>query len=190
MVKKARLEVPVPPAMQHLPLTPNGYHKPWFVKAKDLREINDKKYVESMKKGRCWICGGANKKEFVFVTDAKAAFHCVSLEPPCHEACAEYAAKVCPFLILPKAKRRTAGLPEPLIENAVPEMEQHNTGYYVLTYVKRFQFTRVTETKMAKWDDKYVVRQVLWSAASVVAEEAGPLRKDILKSAVPADEQF
>lgn len=172
--------------MRHLPLTANGYKKPWFVKANDIRIPDKKKYVESMTKGRCWICGGTNKKEKVFVTDPKSASLLVSLEPPCHPACAEYSAMVCPFLILPKAKRREAGLPENYHEsNQAPEASTDNPGEIVLTYVKKNRFEAVTKTKMARWNIADIKRQTLWKEGQIIADNPnGPLPERILSDAV------
>jgi len=126
-MKIKRPEIPVPPAMQHLPMTPIGYHKPWFVKGKDLREPDQKKFIESMTRRRCWIYGGTNKKDYVFVTDPISARGQYSLEPPCHVDCALYSIQVCPFLLLPRAKRRTADLPEYLVEGKPQEMTLENS---------------------------------------------------------------
>lgn len=186
MGRRKKSEIAIPPAMTHLPLTANGYKKPWFVKANDIRVPDKKKYVQSMTKGRCWICGGANKKEQVFVTDPKSASLMVSLEPPCHVSCAEYSAMVCPFLILPKAKRREAGLPDQYHErNQAPEAVTDNPGEYVLTYVKKFRFEAVTTTKMARWETQKIKRQALWREGQIIAENPkGALSADILAEAV------
>lgn len=186
MVRQKKTEIELPPAMRHLPLTANGYKKPWFVKANDIRVPDKKKYVQSMTKGRCWICGGTNKKEQVFVTDPKSASLLVSLEPPCHAACAEYSAMVCPFLILPKAKRREAGLPDQYHEqNQAPEAVTDNPGECVLTYVKKFRFEAVTNTKMARWEANHIKRQSLWKEGQIIAENpAGPVPANILADAV------
>ncbi|MBO7004646.1 MAG: hypothetical protein JJ854_02195 [Pseudomonadales bacterium] len=172
--------------MRHLPLTSNGYKKPWFVKANDIRVPDEKKYVQSMTKGKCWICGGTNKKEQVFVTDPKSASLGVSLEPPCHPACAEYSAMVCPFLILPKAKRREAGLPENYHENnQAPEASTQNPGEIILTYVKKHRFEAVTKTKMARWEPSQILRQSLWKEGQIIADNPnGPLPANLLADAV------
>lgn len=138
-----------------------------------------------MTKDRCWVCGGTNKREQVFVTDVRSALNSVSLEPPCHPKCAEYSIQVCPFLLLPNAKRRTAGLPEThKEENYLEEVAPTNPGIYVLTYVKKFKFQQMpnTKAKMAHWLDKDVNRQVIWSSGDIIVDEPGAIDKTQLRS--------
>ncbi len=173
--------------MQHLPMTPIGYHKPWFVKGKDLREPDQKKFKESMTRGRCWICGGANKKDFVFVTDVISAAHQRALEPPCHLDCALYSIKVCPFLLLPRAKRRDSGLPQYLKDEKPEEMTLENPGIFALTHVKKFKFSPISsdsKTKWANWKLEHVTAQSLWSEGQLLQENPhGPLPAQVLKAA-------
>ena len=138
-----------------------------------------------MNRGRCWICGGVNKKEFVFVTEIKSAIQSISLEPPCHPDCALYSIQVCPFLLLPNAKRRTAGLPDYLNEAKAPEIAMHNPGAYVLTHVRKFAFKPVNKnspTKWAIWADKSVSCQSLWAEGKKLEEcPSGMLDKVLLQ---------
>ena len=142
MVKLKRPEIPLPVAMERLPLTPNGYRKPWFVKGDDLRITNPKKYQACMTSDRCWICGNANKKTKVFVTDIQSALNNSSVEPPSHEECTVYALQVCPYLLIPNSRRRSANLEVHVSEDS-PALDDQNPGYFVMTSVKRFRFTRI-----------------------------------------------
>ncbi|MBO6564232.1 MAG: hypothetical protein JJ956_05785 [Pseudomonadales bacterium] len=191
MVKLKRPEIPIPLAMEHLPVTTNGYKKPWFVKGSDLREVDQRKYLQSMKQGKCWVCGGSNQKEFVFVSGPQLALHSASIEPPCHLECAVYAATVCPYLILPKAKRRPANRPENIrAENVDASIDMEASSIsYVLTAVKQFAFRPVNESHFAIWLKEFVLWQQLWSEGTVLYKsDCGALDESILKKKI-ADER-
>lgn len=170
MVKLKRPEVPLPLAMERLPLTPNGYRKPWFVKGDDLRVTNPEKYIQCMTGHRCWICGNANKKEKVFITDIQSALTGNSVEPPGHMDCTIYALKVCPYLLLPKTKRRSAAL-EVYVEEDSPALNEKNPGIFVMTSVKKFKFEKIPGNeryKWARWEEKNILSQSLWSEGATL----------------------
>jgi hypothetical protein len=120
-VTELRKDLPELPAyMKHLPLDERGYPVPWFVASIDgkpdfrvVRNINDiPAEAVAHRAGTCWICGhtlGAFKS---FVAGPMCAVNLTSGEPPCHLSCATFAARACPFLAKPKAKRREANLPD------------------------------------------------------------------------------
>lgn len=177
-------EIALPPAMAQLPLTPNGYRKPWFVKGKDLRVTNQEKYLKCMEGGICWICGNTNKREQVFVTDVRSALTGISIEPPSHPDCSIYALKVCPFLLMPNFHRRPDTLPSDLKSERSQVVSDINPGYHVLTYVKKFQYGPVLSgnpARFAHWDNKHVLSQSLWKEGRVLTENpSGSLEKTIL----------
>lgn len=121
---------PVPDYMKRLPIDDRGYPVPWFVAwlhgdgttarvgdgtpdFRIVRNINDRPAEVVAHEGQqCWICGrrlGAFKS---FVAGPMCAVNVTSGEPPSHLSCATFAAKACPFLARPKAKRREANMPE------------------------------------------------------------------------------
>jgi len=66
-------------------------------------------------------------------------------EPPCHQACAEYAMQVCPFILYPNAKRRTAGLDaehtvDHLNKGATIALKPDNPGEFYITLVSDFSY--------------------------------------------------
>lgn len=112
-----RANLPEPPArIRTLPVDERGYPVPWFVAwidgKPDFRVVHPETVVEAMRMRKCWVCGGTLGRHVAFVIGPMCVVNRVSAEPPMHCECAEYAAKACPFLTLPKAKRREAGLPE------------------------------------------------------------------------------
>lgn len=114
--------VPKPPRIAALRTDHRGYPVPWFVAdidgKPDFRVIAPGKIQEALHGCKCWICGGQVGKFVAFVIGPMCAINRVSAEPPSHRDCAEYAAKACPFLSMPKMKRREDGLPEEAIDPA------------------------------------------------------------------------
>jgi hypothetical protein len=103
--------------IQALPLDARGFPIPWFVYIdddgkEDFRIIGPGKLGGAFKKGLCWICGQPIGRLKTFVIGPMCAINRVSAEPPSHLECATYAAKACPFLTRPLAKRNDRDLPE------------------------------------------------------------------------------
>lgn len=175
-------DIPIPLAMEHLPVTPNGYKKPWFVQGNDLRLTNQKKYLKCMEgKKTCWICGNANRKEHVFITDVRAAMGNRSLEPASHADCSLYAIRVCPFLLLPRFKRRPDTMPTKYQEEALDVIAHENPGVFAMTFVKKFEFgapVKKVRAKFAYWKDEHIISQSVWSEGKILKENSnGALKK-------------
>lgn len=163
----------LPLAMLHLPVTDEGYRKPWFVKDNDFRVTDDDKYMQSCTKGTCWICGYPNKKGFAFVTGPKSASQNLSIEPPCHPDCARYAVQVCPFILYPKTKRR---------ENDLPEMEtgvgfvSENPGEYYITVVKKYKIVMTIDNFPAlRYKNRHVRYREHWREGKLVSDSESEL---------------
>jgi hypothetical protein len=106
---------PPPPAMKHLPRDHRGYVVPFFVAwvggKPDFRVMDPQKLRRCIGERLCWLCGGPLAKTVAFVIGPMCAINRTSAEPPSHLDCAVYAAKVCPFLTMPKAQRRDSNMP-------------------------------------------------------------------------------
>jgi hypothetical protein len=119
-------DVPKPRGVDRLPVDDRGYPVPWFVSwfSEDGQELDPghgkpefriasrRRLVTAVTLRRCWICGRPTGRDVAFVLGPISAITHATSEPPAHVACAEYAAQVCPFLTHPKARRRTAGMPD------------------------------------------------------------------------------
>jgi hypothetical protein len=113
--------LPPPVAMQFLPKDHRGYVVPFFVEwvdgKPDFRVIDGRKLRRCVHEKLCWLCGGPlNSRTVAYVVGPMCALNRTSSEPPSHVECAEYAAKVCPFLTMPKAQRREANMPAGHVE--------------------------------------------------------------------------
>lgn len=111
---------PMPDYMLRLPVDDRGYPVPWFVAFIEgkpdfrvVRVIDDlPAEVVAHRNEQCWVCGRRLGAYKTFVAGPMCAVNVTSGEPPAHLSCATFAAKACPFLVRPKAKRREANLPE------------------------------------------------------------------------------
>ena len=105
-----------PKRMAGLPLNDKGYPVPWFVEWIDgkpeFRVMDHRKWVAAVRSRLCWLCGEPLGGYLTFVAGPMCGINRTSAEPPNHHDCASYAARACPFLTLPKAIRREAGLAE------------------------------------------------------------------------------
>lgn len=132
--------------MHNLPMTEKGYLKPWFVKADDFRVVDNDKARLAIDKKNCWICGNPFKdSRYALVGSPLSAVTRIFREPPCHQDCAEYAMKVCPFILYSDAKRRDVGLPKELSDEELNKglrvkHDPSNPGEYYLVVVDNFHF--------------------------------------------------
>lgn len=137
------IELPdMPPEIAALPRDERGYPCPWFISWVDgkpeFRCADAKKLFAAIKQKLCWVCGTPlDPKQHVFVVGPMCAINYCTSEPPCHEACAVFAAQACPFLSRPKAVRRDAGLPEDA-EYAGFALER-NPGVTILWYCRGYK---------------------------------------------------
>jgi hypothetical protein len=106
---------PLPQTFKHLPIDDRGYPVPWFVCKVDgkwdFRVADSRKRELAVKERRCWLCGLGIGSDLAFVIGPMCAVNRNTSEPPCHRACAEFAAQACPFMVRPAAQYRTANLP-------------------------------------------------------------------------------
>lgn len=122
---------PMPPAIATLPTQEGtGYPIPWFVETvdgkPDFRMMSGKNFVRAVKEHRCWVCGRVmlnltrgSQRQGTFVIGPMCAVNRVSAEPPAHHACAEWSARVCPFLTTPGRARREAHMPDHKVSGGV-----------------------------------------------------------------------
>lgn len=119
MTAELRPELPpLPDNMKKLPLDKRGYPIPWFVAeledgTRDFRVADGEKRERIIRgANNCWVCGGTMGRYKAYVVGPMCSINKTSAEPPCHLACARFAAIACPFLVRPHARRRENSLPE------------------------------------------------------------------------------
>lgn len=106
---------PIPARMKSLPVESRGYPVPWFVAwfdgKPDFRVMDAARWREAIAFKRCWLCGETLGRFLTFVVGPMCAVNRTTAEPPSHLECAEFAARACPFLAMPKAMRREVNAP-------------------------------------------------------------------------------
>lgn len=113
---QAAREELMPARIKALPVSDKGFPVPWFVHwadgVPDFRVIATGKMKQAVSAERCWICGQPLGRYLCSVIGPMCAVNRVISEPPSHRECAVYAARACPFLSNPRARRNEKGLPE------------------------------------------------------------------------------
>ncbi len=108
--------VAIPDRMKKLPVSDKGFPVPFFATWEagkpDFRVVTAGKMSEAVRHGKCWICGEPLGKFKAFVIGPMCGITRTISDPPSHRECATFAAKHCPFMANPAAKRNTRGLPD------------------------------------------------------------------------------
>lgn len=137
---------PIPERMAGLPVDHRGYPVPKFVEwidgKPDFRVMRGAHFQACITFESCWICGQRLGRNRTFVIGPMCAINRTSAEPPSHLDCAEFAARACPFLTMPKAQRREAGLPEGIAPPAGVQLKR-NPGVALLWTSRNSQPFRV-----------------------------------------------
>ncbi len=110
----------LPPRMRELAVDRRGYPVPWFVEwfngEPDFRVVDQRKFGKAHNNKLCWLCGKPRGQWLTFPIGPMCVVNRTNSEPPCHYDCAHFAVRACPFMVLPNAKRREAGLPDAIID--------------------------------------------------------------------------
>jgi hypothetical protein len=138
-----------PPSIRALARDDRGFPVPFFVEyidgKPDFRVMDPEKMVRCIRHGLCWICGKALGRMKAFAIGPMCSVNRISAEPPAHPMCATFAAKACPFLSHPLAKRPPVddlaerfGQPAP----AGGVMLEHNPGVTLIWHCLRYSLNR------------------------------------------------
>lgn len=135
---------PLPSRMQTLKLDHRGYPVPWFVAwiegKPDFRVMDGEKLVSAVRFKKCWVCGSPLGRLFTFCIGPMCAINRTIGEPPSHFECADFSARACPFLSMPKAKRRESNIPENTTVS--PTGLKRNPGVVLLWTTDRYSIIR------------------------------------------------
>jgi len=135
---------PLPERFRGLPVDARGYPVPFFVGwvdgVPDFRVVDGRKLRRCIKERVCWLCGQALGRHLAWVIGPMCAINRVSSEPPQHLECADFAARACPFLTRPGARRRAANMPEH--DGAAGEMIARNPGVALVWVARDYKLHR------------------------------------------------
>lgn len=136
---------PLPERFQRLQLDARGYPIPFFIAVidgiPDFRVADSHKLVICVKEKRCWLCGQPLGRYYAWCIGPMCAINRLSAEPPQHLECADFAARACPFLTRPRARRREAVLPDGHTEPA-GMMLRRNPGCVLVWVSRNFKIER------------------------------------------------
>lgn len=142
MTAAARDLPPMPARIARLPVSRTGYPAPKFVAwvdgEPDFRVADERFLAESLRRKLCWICGDVLGAHLTFVVGPMCAVNRTTAEPPSHRDCAIFAARACPFLSNPEARRRERGRPDGHVPPA-GEMVRRNPGVTCLWSTRSFR---------------------------------------------------
>ncbi len=134
--------VDVPERIAALKRNGSGYPIPWFVSwiegAPDFRVVDPQKIIDGIYFKLCWICGQKLGSHKAFVVGPMCALNRISSEPPSHVDCAEFAAKVCPFMVNPQLARRETKLPDNIKDAAGIHLKR-NPGVALVWITKSYE---------------------------------------------------
>lgn len=127
----------VPSRIKSLPFDEKrGFYVPWFVAWIDgkpeFRVADGKKKNDAIQFKKCWVCGQEMGRYKTFVVGPMCVINKISGDPPSHTDCAEYSAKICPFLVKPNMIRRRTGSEFPEGTTVAGEGIMRNPGVSVL----------------------------------------------------------
>jgi hypothetical protein len=133
---------PLPERLRHLVIDERGFPVPWFVAwfdgKPDHRVINKSKVAVAHNRSLCWMCGQQLGVHKTFPIGPMCSITRTIAEPPSHLDCARYAAKACPWITRPHAKRREAALPDEELTQA-PGMIKRNPGVLCLWTTRSYK---------------------------------------------------
>jgi hypothetical protein len=112
MLNASIANIPLPKRMAHRPVSERGFPVPWFVSyingKWDFVNLDPRKIGEAYRRKICWLCGDRLGQYHSYCIGPMCAINRVSAEPSSHRECCQYAARACPFLSRPNARRNTA----------------------------------------------------------------------------------
>ena len=155
---------PLPKRIQSLPVDERGFPVPWFVAWVDgkpeFRAMDGRKWSLAVEKKLCWVCGQPLGSRFTFVVGPMCGVNRISAEPPSHRDCAEFSAKACPFLTMPKMIRRENHMPEN-IHNPGGVMIRRNPGVTLIWHTRDYKVIRVPNGALIRMGEPF---EVAWWA--------------------------
>lgn len=140
----------IPVRMRNRPVARNGFPVPFFVTTKDkegewdFRATERKTYVDAHNRQVCWVCGQLLGRYRTFVIGPMCAVNRTTSEPPCHRDCAEWSARVCPFMVNPRMRRNTVDVPDGYGELKVGIPLERNPGVIMLWHTERGKYRAFT----------------------------------------------
>lgn len=135
----------IPKFLEHLPRHgeyPVPFVMMWIDGKPDFRTVDREKIIECYVKKLCGICGHRLGEFSYFIGGDASKENHAFLDPPMHEACAEFASTICPFLIGERgySERKPPQIEGGIVSSRPPEISE---GEWILK-------ARTKQTRMAR----------------------------------------
>lgn len=135
----------MPSRIRKLPVF-RGYPVPFFVDylngEPEFRAMDPRKFARCYRERLCWVCGEPLGAFLAFVIGPMCAVNRITSELPNHRECADWAARACPFLSMPKARYRD-GKPEGFKEPAGVCLDR-NPGVAMIWITRSYSLFRAS----------------------------------------------
>lgn len=188
-MNKDQEAVPVPARMQARPRDKRNYIIPYFVHIRadgtpDFVVAEEEKLIRCVTHSLCWICGTPLGRFKSFVVGPMCTINQISSEPPSHHECAEYACKVCPFMVLPKYKYAQEHAPESVQPVGLID---HNPGVALIYTTTGYKITKNGHTNIFHLGPLHRYEWYAQGRAATRDEVMASLRKGLPYLARPAE---
>jgi hypothetical protein len=190
MAQSPLLTVHMPGRIATLRRDHRGYPVPFFVqwvKGKPEFPLFDPvKWKRCVGQKLCWICGHKLGQHLAFAVGPMCTINRVSSEPPQHRECAEYAMKVCPFLINPAMRR----VPTEKFGQVKPPggiMFEGNPGVMALWVTPRFSILRTPTGPIIEMGEPSKVDWFTRGRPATAAEAAEAFKAGSIRLLAAAD---
>ena len=124
---------------------------------------------------RCWLWGEPLGVRRTFVIGPMCVVHTNTAEPPCHNDCALYSARACPFLTMPRMRRNEKDMPEG--HSVAGIAIKRNPGVVVLWTTRNYRRRRDPNGMGLLFDLELLPERV-----EFFAEGRSATRKEIMES--------
>lgn len=184
--------VPMPARIARLPRDHRGYPVPFFVEwlngKPEFPLFDPHKWRRCVKQRLCWICGDKLGRHLAFAVGPMCTINRVSSEPPQHRECAEYALKVCPFLINPAMRRvPTAKYGEVKAPGGI--MFEGNPGVMALWLTPSYSIIRTPTGPIISMEEPSGVEWFTRGRTATPAEAAEAFKAGAARLLVAADRE-
>jgi hypothetical protein len=184
--------VPMPPRIATLPRDHRGYPVPFFVQwmngKPEFPIFDPHKWRRCVDHKLCWICGQRLGRHLAYAVGPMCTINRVSSEPAQHRECAEYALRVCPFLINPAMRR----VPTEKYGSVTPPggiMDERNPGVMALWVTPSFSILRTPNGPIISMGDPERVDWFTRGRAATATEAAEAFKVGAAKLLVHAERE-
>lgn len=171
-----REDIPVPRRLASMPRDRRGFVVPFFVDWVNgepvFPALDPNKWKRCVAQRLCWLCGQPLGRNLIFVIGPMCGINRVTFEPPSHADCADYALKVCPFIVNPAMRRVPMAKVAPELGPMVPPPGQHsddNPGTMIFWATRTYALIRTDTGPLISIGDPF--EHAWWTRGRIARPE-------------------